>query len=130
MRTACDELEADLQDLGLWLGDLWTGKLTVRRVAVIASQLKPGARVWAVGSTDAMWSNTDYWLSVLVDDVRDNTWVTQNRGVKKPSKRPDPVKRPKDLREQAEREAKLVINARTFQQAWRRRQQQESANGD
>lgn len=113
-------MEADLQEQGLWLGDLWTGLLSVRRVAVIASQLPLGARVYGAGDSDAMWSTADYWAAGVVDAIQENTWVTANYGVKSSdqSPRPKPVKRPEDLRKEKADQARMEANARMMREAY------------
>ena len=68
-QDTCDALEADLWDLGVWLGDLWTGRLSVRRAAVLASQLMPGARVYQVGTDDLSWTSTEYQLANILDAI-------------------------------------------------------------
>lgn len=126
MRVACDELEADLQDLGIWLGDLWTGRLSVRRAAVLASQLPAGARVWQADMSDLAWSDTDYWSAALLDSLRENTWVTGNHGVpeRQQGARPKPMDRPADVRAQREQQAKVEAMAMKFRSAWARNRTQ------
>lgn len=127
MRTACDELEADFQDLGLWLGDIWTGKLSVRRAAVLASQLKPGARAWQADMFDLAWSNEDYWFAAVIEEIRNNSWLVANRGAKEKDRGPKPTKidRPSDARKKAAKQAKMELNARAFQRAARRHREAE-----
>lgn len=128
LRKSCDELEADLQETyGLQLGDLWVGLISVRRVAVLASQLPPGARVWQSENTDAMWTPQDYWLADIIDAIHSNSWIVANRGVPsgQTSPKPKQVDRPKDLRDQIKKDAMMELNARRFQQAWNQRKNKE-----
>jgi hypothetical protein len=120
-------LEADLQEQGLWLGDLWTGLLSVRRAAVVASQLPGGSRVYGVDESDAMWSASDYWSAAAIDAIRENTWVSANYGVKESerSSRPQPVTRPADVRKSKADQARMEIDARKMQTAWKRRMERE-----
>lgn len=118
MREACDELEADLQDMGIWLGDLWTGRLTVRRAAVLASQLPAGSRVHQASESDAMWTSDDYWSAELADRLSIVAWQVANYGAEKgkTSPVPDRIERPANIREKAQRETKLKAGAKRFQE--------------
>lgn len=106
------------------LRDLWTGLLSVRRAAVLASQLKPGARVWNKLGTDAMWDQGDYLVASLIDATMQQTWVIANNGLKEQdrSRQPDPVPRPADARQARERSATMERKARLWKRMMAERQ--------
>jgi hypothetical protein len=48
LREHPDALEADLQRFyGVQLGDLWRGRLSLRRLSVLVQYLPPGSAIWA-----------------------------------------------------------------------------------
>lgn len=67
LRDHTDAVEADLQRFyGVDLGDLWRGRLSVRRLSVLIAHLPPGSAVWAAeNGIPYGWSLTD----VLLTDV-------------------------------------------------------------
>lgn len=51
---------------GLDLADLWRGKLSLRKLAVLVSHLPPGSAVWTVETDlDYGWTLTDILLTDL-----------------------------------------------------------------
>lgn len=130
MREAPDELEADLQEQGLWLGDMWSGEVSVRRLSVVASQLRPGSRVWQALKTDAMWTPEQYMAATLIDAVNLNSWISANYGVEegKQSPRPELYPRPGDLREEDDSEARMSKNARLMAAALSRKKETDSGD--
>lgn len=93
----------------------------------MASQLPAGSRVYGVDESDAMWSASDYWSAAAIDAIRENTWVSANYGVKESerSSRPQPVTRPADVRKSKADQARMEIDARKMQTAWKRRMERE-----
>jgi hypothetical protein len=65
-----DQLEADFQHYyGLDLRDVFTGKISLRRAAVLTNGLPPGAGVRRLFGGDGAWSDETRMLAGLVDQV-------------------------------------------------------------
>lgn len=109
-------MEADLWDARIDLVDMYTRRVSVRKVAVIASQLPPGSRVWQALGTNAAWRPVEYMLADLIDTTMHGVWVNANKDVEKGkrSKPPKPMPRPADRRAEQHRAAKLAARGARF----------------
>lgn len=88
-----EALEADLQRYyGLDLADMWRGKITPRKVAVLAIHLPPGAAIRRTGPDDLHWSHESQVLVSLFDQIRHLSWGLAG-GQGRP---PQPQERPGD----------------------------------
>jgi hypothetical protein len=67
LRAHSDALEADLQRFyGVDLGDLWRGRLSLRRLSALVRYLPPGSAVWSIQSGVTYgYTPTDLFLSDL-----------------------------------------------------------------
>ena len=89
---------------------MYAGRVTVRRVAVVASQLPPGSRVHQAETADEAWTPDQYHAANITDLLNLILWATVNQGVEKgkQSKQPEPADRPADHRR---KRAQAVDNA-------------------
>lgn len=78
---------------GIDLLDLWRGRLSPRRVAVLIRGLPPDSAT-ARSMAGHGWSQTDYILADVFDAVQHNTWVTGVSASGKSAKRPSLYPRP------------------------------------
>lgn len=87
--------------------------VSVRRLAVLATQLPPGARVWQAEGGEPSWANEDYWFAGLVDEVRRLTWEVATWGAERGRKGqpPKPLQRPKDKRAEKVKAVEASKNA-------------------
>jgi hypothetical protein len=90
--THGDELEADFQ---LVYGLELLG-CTVRRAAVLTSQLPAESRIARALNEHLEWSTTDHLLATVIDAIQINTWVlaSAHSDPKKSPKKPEPLERP------------------------------------
>ncbi|WP_158716948.1 hypothetical protein [Streptomyces rimosus] len=100
MRDYSDELEADLLDVfGLDLLDLWTGRLSLRRLHVLISSLLArqgsGALVAAVDES-AIWSHEAHILARISDALEAANWlyIQANSSEENALDPPEPMWRP------------------------------------
>lgn len=78
-----EELEADLAaEYGVDLVDLWRGGLTLRRVAVLATQLPAGSRVWQATGGPRAWSDEYHGLLAVMNRVERLEWRKTEDGSK------------------------------------------------
>jgi hypothetical protein len=66
--------------------------VSLRRVALALSALPPGT--WPDSDHVASWSITEHLLAVLIDEVRQLTWLTARAAGAKHVARPEPMQRP------------------------------------
>lgn len=105
-------MEADFQRFyGLDLLDLWRGKLTPRKVSVLAVALPAGAVTWQLAGVDSAWTTTDHLLAQVVDVLNGANW--QRAGGKDRDK-PKPVLRPAEIHEARERQERVLARAKAF----------------
>ena len=98
--------------------DLYRGAMTVRKAAVLALNLPPGALTWQEVGADSAWTVSDFLLADAVDTLKAANY---QRGGNKGQK-PDPVPRPKELREQKrKREAEMERASRFLERQKRRK---------
>jgi hypothetical protein len=87
-----------LRFYGIDLLDLYRGRLSLRRLAVLVRQLPPESATVRALTPEAAWSTTDYLLAAVLDAARWGNWLTvetnKRKGAKNP--RPLPVPRPGD----------------------------------
>lgn len=57
----------------MWLGDLWTGRLTVRQASVLASMIPAGHPVWA--GTDDAWTAGEHLTASIIDELRISNYM-------------------------------------------------------
>jgi hypothetical protein len=120
LREHAGPLEADFQRYyQLDLLDLWRGRLSPRKAAVLAMQLPSGAQTWLSCGYDNAWTLMEYLTASLIDAVQAGNW--QRAGDPK-ARKPDPVKRPADLRAQDRTAEFNDIKAQAFRDKQRRRQ--------
>jgi len=93
------------------LPERFTGRLTVRRAAVLASQLPPGARVWREMGVDGGWTSTEHLLAVAIDTL---AWANWQRGGDEHARKPKSIPRPGDARRERERIEKQRMRGRRF----------------
>lgn len=79
-----------------------------------------------------MWTAQDFRLADLLDAININSWVVGNAPLESSKRQPLPplAPRPAQLRQDTEKQARIEVNARRFQQAWRKRNPKEKPNGD
>lgn len=66
-----EELEADFQsEYGLDLSDVWRGKMSFRRCAVLIEQLMPGSRFCRAMGGSAALSDDGHLLRMIEADIR------------------------------------------------------------
>ena len=73
--------------------DLWRGRLSLRRAAVLTAQLPGGARVWQETGGARAWSDTVATLMVLELRLREQMWAQSEDGEKgknQPKMQPSP----------------------------------------
>jgi hypothetical protein len=93
--------------------------LTPRRAAVLAMQLPSGAQTWVSCGFDNAWTLGEHLTAAVVDAVRAGNW--QRAGDPK-ARRPEPVKRPADLRAHDATAARNDTKALAFLERQKRRQ--------
>lgn len=77
---------------GVDLLDLWRGRLSLRRVAVLVDTLPPSsATAVAVHGERALWGPTEHLLATIVDVLQ---WANYQRSDPKKSTQPEPIARP------------------------------------
>lgn len=99
-------IEADLQrHYGTDLCDLWRGKVSLRRIAVLVRQLPPDSRtahnLRGVYGEAAQWTTTEALLAVAIDELAALRWEwgwVQTDPAKRNEYRqpPDPIRGPTD----------------------------------
>ena len=101
---------------------MYSGRETVRRVAVVASQLPPGSRVHVAETSDEAWTHAEYQAADLTDLAHMLLWATVNRGVEKSkqTKQPEPVPRPADARQKRRDEVRRADTAEKFKEFYDR----------
>ncbi|MGB8020747.1 MAG: hypothetical protein WCF04_05920 [Candidatus Nanopelagicales bacterium] len=98
------EIEADLQEVyGVALMDLFTGRLSWRRLLVLLDQLPAGSRLARAQDVRAGWSVTDYLtahtadtVALVADELAALRWMYQSSHRKKGAtapKKPKPYPR-------------------------------------
>jgi hypothetical protein len=98
---------------------LWRGRLSPRKAAVLAMQLPSGAQTWLSCGYDNAWTLMEYLTASLIDAVQAGNW--QRAGDPK-ARKPEPVKRPADLRAHEVAATRNDARAQAFLERQRRRQ--------
>jgi len=93
--------------------------MTPRRAAVLAMQLPAGAQTWLSCGYDNAWTLMEHLTAAVVDAINAGNW--QRTGDPK-AKKPEPVKRPSDLRKQDVAAGRNDTRAQAFLDRQRRRQ--------
>lgn len=101
--------------------DLYRGKLSPRKAQVLAFMLPPGSLTWQEVGTDGAWTTTDFLLADVVDLLALANY--QRGGAKGP--KPDPVPRPKDLKELRDKREAVAQKAAAFRERLKRRTSEE-----
>lgn len=108
-----DQLEADFQHYyGLDLRDLFTGKLSFRRAAVLTAGLPPGAGIRRLYGGESAWSDETTLIAQLVDLVANLSYqLAGGKGA-----RPKPSRPPEEhhVEQEQARSERIAAKARRF----------------
>ena len=85
--------------------------MTPRKAAVLAMQLPSGAQTWLACGFDNAWTLHEYLTAALLDAVRVGNWQRSGDAKAQP---PEPIRRPSDLRETGNGQARRAAKARAF----------------
>lgn len=114
-------LEADFERYyGRDVLDVYRGTLSLRKASNLALMLPPGAITWQEAGTDSAWTITDHLLADVLDALNTANW---QRGQDGNRKRPDPVPRPRELREKREKREREMQRASRFLERQRARRE-------
>lgn len=109
-----EELEADLaSEYGVDLVDLWRGGLTLRRAAVLATQLPAGSRVWQSAGGPKAWADEYQALMVVEWRLQILDWRQTEDGSKGKNP-PDMQEPPPFVGDEQAKASKQDLRAREF----------------
>jgi hypothetical protein len=89
--------------------------MSPRKASVLAVGLPAGAVTWQLAGVDSAWTTTDHLLARAIDALEVANWMASEDGSKNRNK-PDPVMRPTELHEQAQRQDRILSKARAFRE--------------
>ena len=92
------------------LADLRSGRLGVQRAARLTDWLPDGARVWQCVGSNSSWTQEAHLIAGVFDVLQAGNW--QRGGAQ--GSRPKPLPRPKELKEQEQRQARTLDRAQRF----------------
>lgn len=78
------------------LADLWRGKITLRKVALLVEHLPPEAAIYRTGADDRFWSIETQFLNAIEWNTRMAWWVhteAATKGGATPEPQPTPTQR-------------------------------------
>lgn len=85
-----EQIEADFQDIGIELADLFRGRLTWRRFGVLLRQLPRTSRFARALDPAAAWSIGEHLQALTLDALNGANWQRSRSR----RKAPEPIKRP------------------------------------
>lgn len=109
-----EELEADLaSEYGIDLVDLWRGGLTLRRAAVLATQLPAGSRLWQATGGPKAWADEYQALMIVEWRLQILDWRQTEDGAKGKNP-PDMQEPPPFIGDEQTKASKRDLRAREF----------------
>jgi hypothetical protein len=104
--------------------DLYRGRISPRKAAVLAVKLPPASATWAEYGGPLAWSGETHFIVKAIDELRVANWQRTKDGSKgsNPPKRIEPPKPAAEARRQS---SKIEARAAAFKRRQQRRNQTE-----